>query len=132
MERIQINGEWYIKEKTSELVEPVELDPTHIEQLVYETNKYCFVVSRIFKYDDIIFYEGVSIEFTDKRYPREEWKTEYWDNDSFIIGVYENDESCIEDALESMDQEGITTLQQIVKQLIEKEWLTIPTQDKAH
>jgi hypothetical protein len=24
-----------------------------------------------------------------------------------------------------MDQEGVTTLQQIVKQLIEKEWLTI-------
>ena len=125
MERIQINGEWYIKEKTSELVEPVELKPTHIEQLVYETNKYCFVVSRIFKYDDITFYRSIDIEFTDKRIPIEEWKMEYWDNDLFIIGVYENDEGCIEEALESMDQEGITTLQQIVKQLIEKEWLTI-------
>jgi hypothetical protein len=129
MERIQINGEWYVKETTPnvECLEKVrDLDPTHIEQLVYETNKYCFVVSRIFKYDDIIFYEGISIEFTDKRsVDRTNWIEEYWDNEFFIIGVYKNDESCIEDALESMDQEGVTTLQQIVKQLIEKEWLTI-------
>ena len=125
MERIQINGEWYVKETSSESVEPVELDFTHTESLIYETTKYCFEVSRIYRDDDITFYDAVNIEFTDKRYPREEWKTEYWDNELFIIGVYENDESCIEDALESMDQEGITTLQQIVKQLIEKEWLTI-------
>lgn len=125
MERIQINGEWYVKEILPEPDKPVELDFTHTESLIYETTKYCFEVSRIYRDDDITFYDVVNIEFTDKRYPREEWKTEYWDNELFIIGVYENDESCIEDALESMDQEGITTLQQIVKQLIEKEWLTI-------
>ena len=125
MERIQINGEWYVKETSSETVESVELDFTHTESLIYETTKYCFEVSRIYRDDDITFYDGVNIEFIDKRYPREEWKTEYWDNDSFIIGVYENDESCIEDALETMDNEGVKTLQQIVKQLIEKEWLTI-------
>lgn len=122
MERIQINGEWYVKETSSETV---ELDFTHTESLIYETTKYCFEVSRIYRDDDITFYNGINIEFTDKRYPREEWKTEYWDNDLFIIGVYENDESCIEDALETMDNEGVKTLQQIVKQLIEKEWLTI-------
>ena len=125
MERIQINGEWYIKETPPESVKPVELDFTHTESLIYETTKYCFEVSRIYRDDDITFYDGVNIEFTDKRYPREEWKMEYWDNEFFIIGVYENDESWIVEALELMDQEGITTLQQIVKQLIEKEWLTI-------
>jgi hypothetical protein len=125
MERIQINGEWYIKETTPEVVEQVELDFTHTESLIYETTKYCFEVSRIYRDDDITFYDVVNIEFTDKRYPRDEWKTEYWDNELFIIGVYENDEDYIEDALETMDQEGITTLQQIAKQLIEKEWLTI-------
>ena len=127
MERIQINGEWYIKETTPEVVEQIELDPTHCDVLIYETTKYCFEVNRIYRDDDITFYGGINIEFTDKRYPREKWKNEYWDNNSFYIGVYENDESCIEDALESMDQEGITTLQQIVKQLIEKEWLTLST-----
>ena len=125
MERIQINGEWYVKETTPESVEPFKLDFTHTESLIYETTKYCFEVSRIYRGDDITFYDGVNIEFTDKRYPREEWKMEYWDNEFFIIGVYENDESWIVEALELMDQEGITTLQQIVKQLIEKEWLTI-------
>ena len=125
MERIQVNGEWYVKETHPELVESVELDFTHTESLIYETTKYCFEVSRIYRDDDITFYNGINIEFTDKRYPREEWKTEYWDNDLFIIGVYENDESCIEDALETMDNEGVKTLQQIAKQLIEKEWLTI-------
>lgn len=125
MERIQINGEWYVKEILPEPDKPVELDFAHTESLIYETTKYCFEVSRIYRDDDITFYDGVNIEFTDKRYPREEWKIEYWDNDSFLIGVYENDESCIEDALEIMDQEGVETLQQIVKQLIEKEWLTI-------
>ena len=126
MERIQINGEWYIKETNPEVVEPVELDFTHTESLIYETSKYCFEVSRIYRDDDITFYGGIYIQFTDKRSAdRKNWIEEYWDNNSFYIGVYENDESCIEDALESMDQEGITTLQQIVKQLIEKEWLTI-------
>ena len=127
MERIQINGEWYVKETTSdiEIEESEVLDYTHCDVLIYETDKYCFEVNRIYRDDDITFYGGINIEFTDKRYPREKWKNEYWDNNSFYIGVYENDESCIADALESMDQEGITTLQQIVKQLIEKEWLTI-------
>jgi hypothetical protein len=125
MERIQINGEWYVKETPSETVESVELDFTHTESLIYETTKYCFEVSRIYRDDDITFYDGVNIEFTDKRYPREEWKMDYWDNDSFIIGVYENDGSCLDDVLEIMDNEGVKTLQQIVEQLIEKEWLTI-------
>jgi len=126
MERIQVNGEWYIKETPPEVVEPVELDFTHTESLIYETDKYCFEVSRIYRDDDITFYNGIDIQFTDKRSAdRTNWIEEYWDNNSFYIGVYENDESCIADALESMDQEGITTLQQIVKQLIEKEWLTI-------
>ena len=126
MERIQINGEWYVKETTPEVVKSVELDFTHTESLIVETTKYCFEVSRIYRDDDITFYGGIDIQFTDKRSAdRTNWIEEYWDNNSFYIGVYENDESCIEDALELMDQEGITILQQIVKQLIEKEWLTI-------
>jgi hypothetical protein len=127
MERIQINGEWYVKETPSdvEIDDDEVLDYTHCDVLIYETDKYCFEVSRIYRDDDVGFYDGLGIEFTDKRYPREEWKMEYWDNDLFILGVYENNKESIQRALELMDVEGISTLQQIVKQLIEKEWLTI-------
>ena len=129
MERIEINGTWYVRETPE--IQPMEqhelsiiLDPTHTENLIYESDKYCFEVCRIYK-DEGCFYPGVDIEFTDKRLPRVEWKTEYWDNDQWMIGVYEGDEEALEGALISMDEQGVKELRAIVGDLIEKNWINL-------
>ena len=131
MERIEINGTWYVKETPEVTPTPTEqhelsiiLDPTHTENLIYESDKYCFEVCRIYR-DEETIYPGVDIEFTDKRLPRAEWKVEYWDNESFFVGVYEGDEEALKGALISMDEQGVKELQAIVGDLIEKNWIQL-------
>ena len=133
MERIEINGTWYVRETPE--TQPTErhelsiiLDPTHTENLIYESDKYCFEVSRIYR-DEGSFYPGVCIDVTDKRLPRVEWKTEYWDNESFFVGVYEGDEEALKGALISMDEQGVKELQAIVGDLIEKNWIKLNKED---
>jgi hypothetical protein len=120
-DRIQVNGEWYVKELTTP---PVELDLTYYEGCVYENSKYCFEVTRIYRnYNKDEFYpDSVSVEFTDKRVqPR---KTDDWDNTSWLRGIYDNDRTSINEALEVMDMDGVTELKALVGELIEKGWIT--------
>jgi hypothetical protein len=122
-DRIQVNGEWYVKESTTKS-QPVELDLTHFEGCVYENSKYCFEVTRIYRdYNRGEFYpDSVSVEFTDKRtQPR---KTDDWDNTSWLRGIYDNDRTSINEALEVMDMDGVTELKALVGELIEKGWIT--------
>ena len=100
------------------------LDPTRTENLIYESDKYCFEVCRIYRDEDTI-YPGVDIEFKDKRLPRAEWKIEYWDNDQWMIGVFQGDEDALEGALISMDEQGVKELQAIVEDLIRKDWIEL-------
>jgi hypothetical protein len=68
--RIQVNGEWYVKEQESTAeAQPIELELTHFEGCVYENDKYCFEVTRIYKnYDKGEFYSDcIDVEFTAKR-----------------------------------------------------------------
>jgi hypothetical protein len=121
-DRIQVNGEWYVKESIT--TPPVELDLTHFEGCVYENSKYCFEVTRIYRdYNRGEFYpDSVSVEFTDKRtQPR---KTDDWDNTSWLRGIYDNDRISINEALEVMDMDGVTELKALVGDLIEKGWIT--------
>jgi hypothetical protein len=68
-DRIQINGEWYVKESTTYEVHQKELDLTYFEGCVYETDKYRFEVTRLYKdYSKNEFYSSsIDIKFTDKR-----------------------------------------------------------------
>jgi len=119
--RIQVNGEWYVKESIT--TPPVELDLTHFEGCVYENDKYCFEVTRLYKnYDKGEFYSDcVDIKFTDKR--TQPWTTDDWDNTSWLRGIYDNDRTSINDALEVMDMDGVTELKALVGELIEKGWI---------
>ena len=120
-DRIQVNGEWYVKELIT--TPPVKLDLTHFEGCVYENDKYCFEVTRLYKnYDKGEFYSDcIDIKFTDKRtQPR---KTDDWDNTSWLRGIYDNDRTSINEALEVMDMDGVTELKALVGELIEKGWI---------
>jgi hypothetical protein len=85
--RIEINGVWYVREDaiTDPLdhLEAEEMDLTFSEECCFESNKYCFVASRIRRDGEDEFYPDVSIKFTDKRSgDRDTWKEAYWDNNN--------------------------------------------------
>jgi hypothetical protein len=121
-DRIQVNGEWYVKELIT--TPPVKLDLTHFEGCVYENSKYCFEVTRIYRdYNRGEFYpDSVSVEFTDKR--AQPWKTDHWDNTNWLLDVHHNDKSALNDAFELMDGEGVRELKDLIRDLIEKGWIT--------
>lgn len=118
-DRIQINGVWYIKEDTKQ--EPIKLDLIEFVGMLHENDKYCWKAIKLYKGDGETFYDGIDIEFTDKR--NKPWKEDHWDNDNWIIGVYGSDEDSMKIAREVMCEEGIRTFQAFVGALIEKEWI---------
>jgi hypothetical protein len=131
MERIQINGEWYVKESEIKdfLIkseEELDLIPTHTESLILETSEFCFEATRCYRDNDEGFYNGIDIEFTDKRPARrEDWIIENWDNMSWIKGVFENDPESIKIAKKTLNEEGLKALKHLLKDAVKREWLTI-------
>ena len=122
--RIQINGTWYVKEDS--IPQPTPMAPkfdaalaTHFEGYVYETDEYCWEATRIYKDGDMGFYEGISIEFTNKNTK----EVEYWDNDSWMKNVLHKDEEAVEGARESMNDNGIATFKLFIHFLMCQGWL---------
>jgi hypothetical protein len=123
-DRIQINGEWYVKESTTYDAHQKELDLTYFEGCVYETDKYCFEVTRLYKdYSKNEFYSSsIDIKFTDKR--TQPWKMDRWDRVSWLIGVHHNDKDALNDVFELMDADGVRELKDFIRELINKGWIT--------
>ena len=131
MERIQINGEWFVNESdvkdilsTSE--EELDLIPTHVESLILENSEFCFEATICYRDNDEDFYDQIDIEFTDKRASRkQDWKTEHWDGMEWFIGIYENDPDSIKMAKESLNDEGLKVFKHLINHLVKREWLII-------
>ena len=122
--RINIDGVWYVREESTPLVEKPH-DPTHYEGLVWETDKYCFDVTRIFR-DETMYspYEGVDVKFTDKRNPnREAWIEDRWDSNEWMVELLLEDIHAIESAKESMCNEGVAYFSAVVEELIRLGWI---------
>jgi len=118
--RIQINGEWYVKESTitDKKVEIEDSDITRFEGAVYENENYCWEATKIYRNDGTL-YEGVTIKFTVKI----TGKIEYWDNDDWMVRVHENEAAAMETARESMNDEGVAHFQAFIGKLVEIFWL---------
>ena len=132
MERVQINGEWYVKESSiqeenfDELDKDLNLKPTHTESLIIESSNYCFEGVRCYKDNDVDFFEQIDIEFIDKRPSRrEDWIKENWDNMTWMKGVYQNDPESMKFAKESLDSKGIKEFKFFLRELVKREWLVI-------
>lgn len=130
MERIQINGEWYVKEsEVKDLLDTnpedeLDLIPTHVESIILENSEFCFEATRCYRDNDEGFYDEIDIEFTDKRYSRkEDWKIENWDNSKWLIGVFKNDPSSIKSAKEALNENGLKVFKHLLKDLVRREWL---------
>lgn len=123
-DRIQIDGVWYVRENLNQnKKEP--LIYTWFDGCVIENDKYAFEISRLQK-DDGTYYHDISIEFTDKRFDkRENWKVEYWDNNNWMKGVLNDNPVSLTELKESMDEEDIWILKDILMKMVEKEWLKL-------
>lgn len=122
--RIQINGEWYVKENNIEpLINPE--DVIHSIECVWEDTNWCFVASLIVKEDDFNdCYDDVYLKITDKRKKnRENWSEEYIDNPKWVLGVLENNPESMEDANKMFDDEGLGYFKAFARYLIDKGWL---------
>jgi len=119
MDRIVINGIWYVKEVTIEN-EVIELNPIHSEEITVENSDFCFVATKMFKDDTVIQLGDIDIKFTDKRV--KPWKEEYWDNISFIKGVLNEDPEFLP-LLPDFSVSQIKYLQAFLQYLKDKEWL---------
>ena len=86
MDRIEINGIWYVKEDTIEK-EIIELNPILSEEITVENNDFCFVATKMFKEDTETQLGDIDIKFTDKRV--KPWKEETWDHLGFFRGCIE-------------------------------------------
>lgn len=123
MNRIQINGEWYVKEDQSNETQKLinELNITHFKGCSYENDDYCWEATIIQKTDSEEYYDGVDIKFTDKRC--EPWKENHWDNNSWMVGVYNDNEHSLIAAQKLMDEKGIETFKEFIGHLIKLNWI---------
>ena len=120
MDRIEINGVWYVKEA---IKEHIELDPTHYEGYVIENSDFCFEATRIFKDDGTLYDDNCSIECTDKRSSdRKDWETEHWDNNEWLRGVLKNNPKSMTE-LGFMGNENVLFFQAFLQYLTDKGWL---------
>jgi hypothetical protein len=123
MDRIKINGVWYVKEDTIKK-SIIELDPTRFEGYIVENDDFCFEATRIFKDDGTPYKDCVDIECTDKRFEnRKDWTVEHWDNTSWMRGIVD---SSIESWKELPDMGKSTNtalLQTFLRFLTDKGWL---------
>ena len=123
-DRIQINGEWYVKENTIEsLINPE--DVTHSVECIWENSNWCFVASLIAKEDDFNdCYDDVYLKITDKRIKgRENWIETDVENPKWIWSVLENNPESREDANEMFGDEGLKYFKAFALYLVDKGWL---------
>ena len=126
--RIQINGVWYVREDSQPAEETFEdIQVIQTLECLYETDDYCWEASRMYKDDGKTFYPGIDIKFTDKTYKtpgdREDWIEDYWDNDTWILGVYHNEPSSMPEAKQAMNEKGIKDFRNFIHKLIQMGWL---------
>ena len=119
-DRIEINGVWYVREDLLDKQEKVEL--SFSLEAMYENDKYCWQATRLYKENSQThFYDDIDIKFTDKR--EKPWKEEHWDNNTWMVGVLDNDPESLKDARESMCDDGIKTFKLFLNKLKEEGWL---------
>ena len=104
--RIEINGVWYVREDaindSLDNLEEDEFELIFSKECLYETDKYCFVASKICKDDSDEYYhdeyyQDISITVKEKinRDPGT-WKEEYWDNTLWFKGILRGNPESIE------------------------------------
>ena len=121
MDRIEINGVWYVKEEyvKEDKLDLTEKDVTFSKSCVYETGDYCWEAVMLSKDNGENFYPDLDIEFTDKKIDT----TEYWDNPDWLNRVLDGDKKEIEEAKKDMSDQGLEDFRTFLKFLRKENWL---------
>jgi hypothetical protein len=121
-DRIQINGVWYIREEeVIEEPESIFWDVTNYVGKVAESSLYCFKATKMYKDEINGEWYLVSIEFTDKRILGN-WKTDVWDNNTWMRGVLNNSPDSLEDLRYSVCEQGEKEFKEFLRILQEEGW----------
>jgi hypothetical protein len=122
MKTINIDGVEYALVPVGKLEPEVEINIIRSEARTIESDKYVFEAVRLERKDAPgTYFEGIDIEFTDKR--QKPWKEEYWDNSAWMRGVLINDPESLENLRESVCLQGEAELKTFLKELKEEGWL---------
>ena len=129
LDRIEIMGEWYVREKSIKPIEEKLLkieDLTHSINCTWENGDWCFKATLLLMEGENNInnrYEGVSVEITDKRAGgRKDWIIDYIDNPLWIIGVL-NGRGDMESVDKMFDENGLKWFKSFARCLVEKGWL---------
>ena len=119
MDRIQINGVWYVREDQA-YQESIQLDPTNYHGCVVENDEFVIKATKLYDEAGDRYYDALDIKFTDKRH--KPWKEETWDNNKWMNDVLNNVPASLAD-ITNIGSNGVQFLQAFLKHLKNKEWL---------
>jgi hypothetical protein len=119
MDRIEINGVWYVKEDKPTKLDLTEKDVTFTKSCVYETSDYCWKASLISKDNGKEFYPNLDIKCIDKKIDT----TEYWDNPLWLNKVLDGSKEEIEEEKKDMSDQGLENFRAFLKFLKKENWL---------
>jgi len=137
-DRIQINGEWYVREQSDDEQEAIlhpfrkEIKPlsredvTGFKGFVYETDKFCYEATIIAKdglFEEGEYHDNIDIKFTDKRI--KPWVEDHWDSMFWFRGVLENNPESVKGLLigDRMNREDVEGFRSFLAFLKQQGWL---------
>ena len=115
--RIKIDGTWYVKEHSEDLIIPV----VAYDGRTYETNLYRFEVSRVHDDEGKPFEDAIDIEITNKTVTP--FKISHSDNPRWLIGVINDNKESLEEAGDVFNKEGLQQFKYVIQDLIKIGWL---------
>lgn len=121
MNRIQINGIWYVPEDSQDVI---VIEPDREECYTIENSDFYFKAIRFFDQENNSFFDDIDIHFIDKRHNKTK-DQETWDSNDWMIGVLKGDEASMEE-LPDIGRSGLATLRAFLQYLVDKDWLKIP------
>ena len=127
MNRIQINGIWYVPENSQDVV---VIEPDREECYTVENSDFYFKAIRIFDQEENSFFDNIDIHFIDKR-PNKPKQQDTWDNNDWMIRILKNDNASMED-LPDIGRSGLATLKAFLKFLVDKDWLKTSKNDSSN
>jgi len=120
MKTINIDGVEYALVPVGKLEPEVQLNITRFKGMATESDKYVFEATKIQRTEWPPEYYGIDIEFTDKR--SKPWKTDHWDNNSWMNEVLDNNPESLK-LLDHICPQGIAEFKAFLKVLKEEGWL---------
>lgn len=116
-DRIQIDGEWYVKEdqNQSKVAEPLNIDLVPSHTIIAEDDKYCFELDVLMQHQDCIFIEVINKSTKEK---------DVWDHVPFLKNLERNgSESVSRLVSEGYPYPYIELAQSMLRQAIIFGWL---------